>query len=123
MDDVIQTISASLHLSSGRRAAIARELTTHLEEAQRELELAGLATEEAAREASRRLGDPMEIADGFSRVHRAPRRTQLVLAFGLASALGLGAFGVSGSLASSAHTAHAHAAPAHSVRRPHHSRP
>ncbi len=119
MDDVIQTITASLRLSSRRRAAIARELSTHLEETQRELELAGLESEEAAREASRRLGDPVEIADGFSRVHRAPRRTQLMLAFGLASVLGLGVFGVSGSLASSAHTAHAHAAPAHMAKRVH----
>lgn len=123
MDDVIQTVTASLRLPSGRRAAIARELSAHLEESQRDLELAGLQSEEAAREASRRLGDPLEIADGFSRVHRAPRRTQLLLAFGLASALGLGAFGVSNSLASSAHAAHAHAAPAHSVKRAHHSRP
>lgn len=114
MDDVVQTITSSLRLPSRRRAAIARELRTHLEEAQHDLELSGLRAEEAAREAQRRLGDPAEIADGFSRVHRPPRRAQIFLAFGLASALGLGVFGVSGSMASSAHPAHAHAAPLHS---------
>lgn len=122
MDDVVQAIASSLRLSRQRRAAIERELRTHLEDAQRDLELAGLGIEEAAEEAQRRLGDPVEIADGFSRVHRTPRHMRVVLAFGLASALGLGAFGVSGSLASSAHPAKAHAAPAPHVSK-HHARP
>ena len=120
MDDVVQTVASSLRLSGRRRTAIERELRTHLEEAQRDLELSGLGIEEAAEEAQRRLGDPVEIADGFSRVHRTPRRVQLVLAFGLASALGLGAFGVSGSLASARPVTHVHAAPAHLAK--HHAR-
>lgn len=123
MDDIVQAVTSSLRLPSWRRAAIARELRTHLEDAQRDLELSGLRAEDAAREAQRQLGDPVEIADGFSRVHRPPRRAQVFLAFGLASALGLGVFGVSGSLASSAHPAHVHAAPLYHGKHVHAHRP
>lgn len=110
MEDPIQEIVASLKISRRRRAAIARELHAHLEEARHDLELGGLPAEEAGREALARLGDAHEIADGFRRVYRCPRRSRVLLAFVLASAMGLGVFGVNASLASARPIHHAHVA-------------
>jgi hypothetical protein len=103
--DILNELSHSLRLSRRRRQAITRELQTHLVEARRDLELAGWHPDDAARESVARLGDPDEIATEFVRVDRPPRRKTLGLAFGLAGALLVGAYGASGTLAS-ARSAH-----------------
>src|SRR5437588_1719337 len=51
MDDVVGLVTTTLRLSRRRRDAIARELETHLEDARRDLELAGWRAEDAEREA------------------------------------------------------------------------
>ena len=108
--DVVEEWSRSLPLSSRRRRAIARELRTHLAESRRELELAGWQPEAARQESLKRLGDPAEITEGFVHVYRRPRRATIGLAVGLATALVLGIYGASGTLASPtslrAHTTH-----------------
>jgi hypothetical protein len=95
-------------LPGRRRLEIERELATHLEETRRELQLAGLSTEDAERESLARLGDLTEIADGFEKVYRPRRSTRLVLAFTVAGGLVAGAYS-SGALASSASVHHGHA--------------
>lgn len=110
LDDIIQ----HLRIPHRRRQSIERELRSHLEETRRELELSGWRPEEAERESLNRLGDPREIADGFARVYRPSRRTQVGLAMALATGMLLGMWGIGGSLASatSAHS-RVHAHPAH----------
>jgi hypothetical protein len=110
--DEIDEWSRSLPLPGRRRRSIARELRAHLADSRRELELAGWHPEAAATESLRRLGDPTEMAEGFVRVHRRPRRATIGLAFGLATALMLGIYGASGTFASASsprpHATHAH---------------
>lgn len=112
--EVIGELTRSLSLPKRRRAAIARELQAHLTEAQRELELAGWSPDEATRESVRRLGDPAEISEAFNATHRRSRRTRIGLAFGLAGALLVGAYGASGTFAS-ASSVHGHTMVKHST--------
>ena len=115
---------ASLPVSRRRKRSIARELQAHLEDTRHELERAGWSPDAAIRESEARLGDLDEIAHEFDRVYRPNRRTRVGLAFGLAGALLLGAYG-SGSLASatSAHkpTPTAHVTTTTQPHRSHHS--
>jgi hypothetical protein len=99
-----------------RRAAIARELRTHVEDAQRDLQLAGWHPDEAVREAEVRLGDPEEIATAFAQVYRPSRRTRVGLALAVATGMIFGIYGLGGSLAS----AHAGKTQVHQVV--HHTR-
>jgi hypothetical protein len=109
----------SLSVSSRRRRAICRELRAHVVESQRELERAGWTRAEAVGESIRRLGNPDEIVEGFSRAYQPSRRRRVGLAFGLGVALFAGAYGASGTLAS-ATAARARHAPAQTIHRPHH---
>jgi len=97
--DCIEELGRITPVSRRRKRAIARELRTHVDESRRELELAGLAHEEAAAEAQRRLGDVDEIAMEFGKTYRPSRRTRFVLALGLAAGMVLGVYGIGGSLA------------------------
>src|SRR5437660_713849 len=107
-------ISGSIRLPRRHRAKIARELASHMEEARRDLQLAGWTPEEAARESVARLGDPKEIIQEFERVYRPSARRRVGLAFGLAGMLLVGVYGASGPLAS-ARSAH-HAVSVHVVK-------
>jgi hypothetical protein len=109
-----------------RRAAIARELRAHVEDAQRDLQLAGWHPAAAAKEAAARLGDAQEIAGAFAEVYRPSRRTRVGLALAVATGMILGIYGLGGNLASAhagkaqTHMVRAHAvAPAPATRRPH----
>lgn len=115
--DAIGEWISALRLPRRRRQAIARELQSHLADAQRDLELTGWLPQEAARESLRRLGDPAEIVEAFSHVYRRPRRTTVGLAVALALALLGGAWGASVSLAS-ATAVRTPAVPAHVVHQP-----
>jgi hypothetical protein len=95
-----------------RRAAIARELRAHVEDARRDLQLAGWHPDAAAREAEERLGDTGEIADAFAQVYRPSRRTRMGLALAVALGMLLGIYGVGGNLAS----AHAGKTQLHTIR-------
>jgi hypothetical protein len=107
-EDFIAHWSRRLRLSPRRRRAITRELRSHLVESRRELELSGLPPRDAAHESLRRLGDPAEIAEAFTKVHRRSPRQKLGLAFALSASLMLGVYGVSGTFASSpSHAQHA----------------
>lgn len=95
----------SLH--GKRRREIERELASHLEEARRDLERAGLSREEAEHQSLIRLGDPTEIADGFARVYRPRLSARVAVACGLAASLFVGAYS-SGAFASGASSHHRH---------------
>lgn len=117
MDRIDEMVKA-LALPRGKRHAIERELRAHVAESRRDLELAGVAPDEAEREAVSRLGDIAEIAEGFDHVYRPPAKLRVAVAFSVAGALMLlGIYG--GPLASA--TA-AHHAPAHAARVHHHAR-
>lgn len=111
--DTLDNLGRLMRVPRRRKAAIRRELQSHLEDARRELISAGWTPEEAGREAAWRLGDPRELAEAFSHVYRPTRRTQLGLALALATGMLVGAYGIGGSLASAtaAHTHRAHATP------------
>lgn len=94
-------------LRGRRRREVERELASHLDELQRDLERSGLPPDEAARQSLIRFGDPGEIADGFARVYRPRLSAQLAVAFGLAASLFVGAYS-SGAFASGASSHHAH---------------
>jgi hypothetical protein len=102
LDDLVH----SLRVPRRRRQSIARELNAHLEDARRDLELAGWKPADAAQASLRRLGDPDEIADGFVQVYRPSRRSQLALAMALATGMLLGVWGIGGSLASATSATH-----------------
>jgi hypothetical protein len=106
--NVLDDLVHALPVARPRRQAIARELHAHLEDARRDLELAGWKPQEAAEASLRRLGDPQEIADGFARVYRPARRSQLALAMALATGMLLGVWGIGGSLASATSATHHH---------------
>jgi hypothetical protein len=114
---MIDQWSRSLRVSRRRKRAIVAELHSHLQESQRELELAGWHPEDAARESLRRLGDPSEFIGEFEQVYRPSRRKQLGLAFALATGMLLGLWGIGGSLASATSTSpHHKALPAHAQK-------
>jgi hypothetical protein len=96
LDDLIRT----LRLPRRRRTAIARELRAHIEDTQRDLQLAGWHPEQAAREAHQRLGDAQEIAAAFAEVYRPSRRTRVGLGLAVATGMLLGIYGLGGNLAS-----------------------
>ncbi|MGI8824687.1 MAG: permease prefix domain 1-containing protein [Chloroflexota bacterium] len=98
---LIENIICSIPAPRRHRRAIATELRTHLDELQCELELAGWDPARAAAESVARLGDPNDILEGFQEVYRPVRRRRLGLAFSLAGALLAGAYGASGTFASS----------------------
>jgi hypothetical protein len=107
-----------------RRAAIARELRAHVEDAERDLQLAGWHPDDAAREAEVRLGDPDEIAVAFAQVYRPSRRTRVGLALAVATGMIFGIYGLGGGLASAhagkteTHMVAKHTLPGSASRRP-----
>lgn len=101
-------------LRGRRRREIERELASHLEDACRDLERAGMSPDEATRQSLIRFGDPGEIADGFARVYRPRLSARLAVACGLAASVFVGAYS-SGAFASGATSHRAHAV-AHHVR-------
>jgi hypothetical protein len=115
--NIVDDLMHSLRVPRRRRHTIGRELRTHLEDSRRDLELAGWQPEQAAHESMQRLGDPVEIADGFTRVYRRSRRNRVGLALALATGMILGVWGIGGSLASATST-HEQPAPHVQVRHP-----
>lgn len=104
--DVVDQVNTLMRIPRRRRHTIARELRSHIEEAQQELQLSGLPSDEAVREGLARFGNPVEIASAFGEVYRPTRRRRVGLAFALAGALLTGAYGFSGTLASATPTHH-----------------
>ncbi|HZU11719.1 MAG TPA: permease prefix domain 1-containing protein [Chloroflexota bacterium] len=116
MTEQLDAMIRALPVGRRRRSAIARELHSHYEDSRDQLEAEGLTPEAAAHEALRRLGSPDEIADAFHAVYRPRFRTRVAIAFGLAGAIFVGAYGA-GPLTSvtsahhatvATHTTHAH---------------
>jgi hypothetical protein len=101
IDDMLNALSQRLHLDGQERELVLRELQSHLEESQRYLEACGCSPEEARRESIERFGDPLEVADMLSDVHRhRPSRFRLLMAATFAIAALMAAFGAGGTLAS-----------------------
>lgn len=94
-----------LRVPGARKNAIERELASHVAESRHELLLAGWRPEDADREALSRLGEPVELAEAFTRVHRPARRLRFGMAMVLATSMLLGAYGLGGQFAS-AHAIH-----------------
>lgn len=119
--NTLDELNHTLRVPRRSRQTITRELRAHVDDVRRELELSGWNPEDAERESVERLGDPQEIADGFEKVYRPSRRTQLGLAMALATGMLLGVWGIGGSLASatSAHSHHAQVVkvPKHSIKK------
>lgn len=115
--DIIEQLVRNLRMPRRRKAAIERELRSHLLDARHDLELAGWPSEQARQEAGRRLGDPSEIAAAFTRSYRPSRSTRLLLAAGLASGMLLGLYGWGGNFAS-ATAAHRAAHPSYHLVTP-----
>jgi hypothetical protein len=118
--DIIDEVTRRLPGSHRRRGAISRELRSHIEAAQRDLELTGWRREDARREVIARLGDPTEIVEGFAEVYRPSRRNRIGLACLLATGLLLGAYGASGTRAS-AHATHPATPQVYTTSRAHHA--
>jgi hypothetical protein len=104
--NILDELAHSLRVPRHRRQAITRELSGHLEDSRRDLELAGWKPEEAAEVSVQRLGNPTEIAEGFVQVYRPSRRAQLGLAMALATGMLMGVWGIGGSLASATSASH-----------------
>ena len=99
-DDLLSGVAQRLRVKGDCGDQIIRELSSHLQASQYELELAGRTPADAAEESVRRFGDPAEVAEMFTAVHRA-HVPKLRLVAGVVLALaGISAwFGTSGTFA------------------------
>jgi anti-sigma-K factor RskA len=111
-EDPVPLIARQLRLKGSRREQVIRELDSHLEASRHDLQLAGNSPEAATRESVRRFGDPGEVAEMLSTVHRRRLwRSEFVLTAAVALAALSAWLGTSHTFASSGHTHHpAHAA-------------
>jgi hypothetical protein len=112
-EDLIKDVSGRLRVRGTGGDQILRELHSHLQASQYDLELRGSPPEEAARETIRRFGDPAEVAEMLTAVHRSHiPKLRLIGAVTLALA-GLSAwFGTLGTFAAphaAPHSRHHHA--------------
>jgi len=106
-EDPITTVARQLRLRPGCRDQVIRELHSHIQASRHDLELAGRTPEDAARESVRRFGDPAEVAELLTAVHRRrlPRVQSLMAA--LVALMALTAWlGTSHTFASSAREQH-----------------
>lgn len=106
-DEMLGEVSRRLRLTRRGHDLVMRELQSHLDQSRRDLESSGRSQEDAVQESIRRFGDPVEVAEMLTRVHRrTPSRFMMVL---LATLL-LGAvsawFGASGTFAFARHHGH-----------------
>lgn len=106
IDRYITSLCARLPLPPFHASEVAEEVRGHLEDAARDLQMAGLTPGESEREAVRRFGAPEEVAGALVRAERARRgqrraRTRGLVAATLAAAA-LAALG--GSAVASAYT-------------------
>lgn len=74
-EDYLRDVSERLRVTELGNEQIIRELRSHLQASQYDLELSGCPPERAAQESVRRFGDPDDVAEMLSLVHRrrAPR--------------------------------------------------
>jgi hypothetical protein len=96
----LDDVTCRVRVTRRRKNAIARELASHVADARHDLVLSGWKAEDADREALIRLGDPQDLADAFTVVHRPSRRAQFGMAAALATGMILGVYGIGGSFAS-----------------------
>jgi hypothetical protein len=99
-EELLDAVAHGLGVKGRSGRQIMRELHSHLQASQYELELAGRAPDDAARESVRRFGDAEEVAEMLTAVHRTRvPKVRLVAAITLALA-GISAwFGTSGTFA------------------------
>ncbi|HET6453141.1 MAG TPA: hypothetical protein VFI02_01940 [Armatimonadota bacterium] len=80
--DFLSEVEKKLDLPPGEKAQVIRELKSHYEELKGELVASGMDADLAARETSRRLGDPADVAFRLQAIHcRATWKTALLAAF------------------------------------------
>lgn len=82
--DFLREVEKKLDLPPGEKAQVIRELRSHYEELKSELVASGMDANLAAREASRKLGDPADVVSRLQAIHcRATWRMALLTAFPL----------------------------------------
>ncbi|MBI4468917.1 MAG: hypothetical protein HY650_06320 [Acidobacteria bacterium] len=95
MEAAEQLIEATLEASglpgASRRAEVAEELRSHLEELVSDARREGRSADEIERLMTSRFGSPFGIGQDFSRVYRLERVVRRSLAFGLLGLVSLGA--------------------------------
>lgn len=67
--DFLSEVEKKLDLPPGEKAQVMRELRSHYEEIKAELIASGMDADSAEQEASRRLGDPADVASGIQAVY------------------------------------------------------
>lgn len=88
IDRYVVALRAHLTASPARAAELSEEVRGHLEDAARDLQMAGLSPLESELEAVRRFGLPEEIAAALAPMRNAPRRpTRLTVTLLAAAAL------------------------------------
>jgi hypothetical protein len=99
-DNLLEGIEQRLRLTGRDRRLVVREIESHLAESRTYLEACGRTPEAARAEACERFGDPNEVADMLTAVHRqrTPRIRTLVAATLLVAAMSAG-FGAAGAFA------------------------
>ncbi|HEV3310107.1 MAG TPA: permease prefix domain 1-containing protein [Chloroflexota bacterium] len=109
-EDFLSGFARRLKISDGRRDQVIRELRTHIEASRNDLELSGRPPDEAMRESLDRFGDPGEVADMLSVVHRSHLPKFKLVAIATIALAGLSAWlGTSHTFASGArHSIHHH---------------
>lgn len=109
-EDFLSGFARRLKISDGRRDQVIRELRTHIEASRNDLELSGRPPDEAMRESLDRFGDPGEVADMLSVVHRSHLPKFKLVAIATIALAGLSAWlGTSHTFASGArHPIHHH---------------
>ena len=113
IDRYVVALRAHLTVPPARVAELSEEVRAHLEDAARDLQMAGLSPRESEREAVRRFGLPEEIAAALAPVRSAPRRpTRLTVTLFAAAAFTIA---LGGSAVASAYVAPQHGGPSSPV--------
>jgi hypothetical protein len=125
IDRYVATLRARLPLPNCQAQELADEVRAHLEDAARDLQMAGLAPQESEREAVRRCGPPEQIVAALTQARRSERRRSSaagprLFAALLVAAVTLAALGgnVASAYTSGAHSG-ARSAPIGAHRAPH----
>jgi hypothetical protein len=114
IDRYVTMLRARLPLSPSRAAEVSEEVRGHLEDAARDLQMAGLAPDASEHEAIRRFGAAEEIAAAMARANRRRRPATRGVLSALVVATALVALG--GSAVSAAYTPPASSGSPHTTR-------
>lgn len=117
-EEILRNVGNRLKVRGRRRERVIRELRSHLDESRHQLVLTGHSPDEALRESLESFGDPEDVADMLTAVHRRRPRLAMVVAATMLLTAASAWFGASGTFASGPHRAvhHPRAAATHGIR-------